>query len=226
MNKLRNMRAYLGGAMEFADGMGVDWRREWKQNDWGVCWLDPTDKPIDIGLEDIENHARRKKLKKDGQFDTVAKEMRKVRCVDLRMVDISDFLIFNIDIDIHTCGTYEEITTANRQKKPIICRIKQGTEHTPDWLLGMLPWEMIFSSWNDVKVYLDNVDSGSDTRSFNRWMFFDFHGAESLASRLKECKTLQDIEEVIFGDYSELAYNASDILIDEFKYKLERIKKL
>ncbi len=176
MNRLKNMRAYLGGAMENAKGVGVDWRVEWKKHAWGCCWLDPCDKPIDIGIEDVENHGRRKKFKKMGQFKIVAEEMRAVRCVDLRMVDISDFLIFNIDVDIHTCGTYEEITTANRQKKPIICRIKQGVARTPDWLLGMIPWEMIFSSWGEVETYLHNIDNGRDTRTFNRWMFFDFHG--------------------------------------------------
>ena len=178
MNRLRNMRAYLGGAMENAPNIGVDWRVDFKtRNNWGCCWLDPCDKPIDIGIEDVENHERRKELKREGAFDQVSGEMRVIRCVDLRMVDISDFLIFNIDVEIHTVGTYEEITTANRQKKPIICRIKQGKSRTPDWLLGMIPHEMIFSTWTGVVRYLDDVDSGNDTRTFNRWMFFDFHGA-------------------------------------------------
>lgn len=178
MNKLKNMRAYLGGAMENAAGLGIDWREDFKKRmDFSVTWLDPTDKPIDIGIEDIKNHGRRKELKREGLFNTVAEEMRLIRCVDLRMVDISDFLIFNIDVSIHTCGTYEELTTANRQKKPIICRIKQGKSHCPDWLLGMIPHEMIFSTWGEVETYLAIINTGSDTRTFNRWMFFDFHGS-------------------------------------------------
>lgn len=189
MNKLKHMRGYLGGAMENAVNVGVGWRVDFKERmDFGVCWLDPCDKPIDIGIEDVENHERRKQLKTAGEFGIVANEMRAVRCVDLRMVDISDFLIFNIDVDIHTVGTYEEITTANRQKKPIICRIKQGVSRTPDWLLGMIPWQMIFSSWKGVEDYLRMIDDGADERTFNRWMFFDFHGetVPSLVSRIEE----------------------------------------
>ena len=179
MNRLRNMRAYLGGAMEFAEGLGIDWRQKIMSDlaGLGVVWLDPTNKPIDIGIEDIENHERRKQLKKDGHFDQVAKEMRMVRCVDLRMVDISDFLIFNIDVSVHTCGTYEETTTANRQKKPIICRIKQGKENTPDWLLGKIPHEMIFSTWSEVYNYLYCVHSCVDRMTFKRWYFFDLNGS-------------------------------------------------
>jgi hypothetical protein len=180
------MRCYLGGAMEFADGMGVEWRDYLKQrlNYLNVTWLDPTDKPISIGIEDVENHDRRKQLKRQGEFDIVAQEMRLVRCVDLRMIDISDFDIFNIDVSIHTCGTYEETTTANRQKKPIIARIKQGKAHTPDWLLGKIPHEMIFSTWDEVEQYLHFVDSGQDERTFKRWYFFDFHGGTAVPDDL------------------------------------------
>lgn len=173
MNKLTGMRAYLGGAMENALGCGVDWRKKFKERmGFGVTWLDPTDKPIDLGFEDVENHERRIELKKQREFGIVADEMRVVRRVDLRMVDISDFLIFNIDVDIHTCGTYEEVTRANNQKKPIIVKMQQGVERTPDWLLGMIPYEMIFSTWGQVEMYLKRVDIGHDTRTFGRWMFF------------------------------------------------------
>lgn len=229
MNKLRNMRGYLGGAMENAPGTGVDWRVEWKQHDWGVVWLDPCDKPIDIGIEDVENHERRKELKKNSNFDIVAKEMRLIRCVDLRMVDISDFLIFNIDVDIHTCGTYEEITTANRQKKPIICRIKQGKAGTPDWLLGVIPHKMIFSNWLGVESYLHGINNGHDARTFNRWMFFDFHG-DTLRDRLLDCINkggiLRDIERIIEGEKERLASDIKLILADSDGNKLRKIWEL
>ena len=84
--------------------------------------------------------------------------MKEIRNVDLRMVDISDFIIANIDLDVHACGTYEEIVTANRQKKPIIVRMKQGKSHAPDWLLGMLgsSHNMIFETLLDT--FLTEVD--------------------------------------------------------------------
>jgi len=58
--------------------------------------------------------------------------MKQIRPVDLRMVDICDFLVVNLDLQVHACGTYEELFWANRMKKPVLIRIEQGIEHTPD----------------------------------------------------------------------------------------------
>ena len=117
-----------------------------------VLWLDPTRKPINIGVEDLENRALRQKAKRAGDFEFVRNQMKQIRPVDLRMVDICDFLVVNIDLDVHATGTYEELYWGNRMKKPCVVRIAQGVEHTPDWLFGTLPFEMIFSTWDEVKI--------------------------------------------------------------------------
>ena len=155
---------------------GVGWRNE--IGDWlrsrGVIVLDPCNKPIDIGLEDAENRQLRRDLKARGDYAAVAKDMRVIRCVDLRMVDLSDALVVNIDVEVHACGTYEELTLANREKKPIIVHIEQGKQNTPDWLLGMLPDEMIFSNWEEVHRYLHHIDSDPEVDHMKRWMFFHY----------------------------------------------------
>ena len=176
MNRLKGMRGYLGGAMEFVGDLGVEWRRMLIEDTkkLGILWLDPTNKPIDIGIEDIENHEARKKLKKERHWDEVANTMKIIRCVDLRMVDISDFLIINLDIDVHTSGTYEELYLANRQKKPIILHIKQGKESCPDWLFATLPHQMIFSTWFGVLDYLEHINSDPIIEHRKRWYFFTF----------------------------------------------------
>ena len=137
----------------------------------GVVVFDPANKPIDIGVEDIEGREERRRWKANGEYNKIADSMRVIRNTDLRMVDISDFLVVNLDLDIHPCGTYEELFLANRQKKPIILRIKQGKSETPDWLLGTIPHETIFSTWDEVRDYLDLVDKGE--AKDKRWMFFD-----------------------------------------------------
>jgi hypothetical protein len=65
---------------------GEGWRRDIVRNlpHLGINWLDPTNKPIDIGKEDDESRAVRRRAKKDGDWDTVSKEMKPIRCVDLR----------------------------------------------------------------------------------------------------------------------------------------------
>lgn len=176
MNRLLHARGYLCGAMDrVADG-GEEWRVKLQHElaDLGIFWLDPTHKPIDIGLEDAENRAMVGRYKVAGMFAEAGEAYKAVRHVDLRMVDISDFLVVNIDLDVHACGTYEETFLANRQKKPIILRVEQGKVHTPNWLLATIPHQMIFSTWDEVIAYLRYIAADNNVDTFNRWAFFDF----------------------------------------------------
>ena len=172
-NRIKGLRTYLCGPMDRVPDGGVGWRRSVGQYlmTRGVIVFDPSNKPIDIGVEDFDSRDKRNKWKKNGDYDRVAETMKIIRNTDLRMVDISDFLVVNLDLDTHPCGTYEELFLANRQKKPIILRVKQGKELAPDWLFGTIPHETIFSTWEEVKDYLDLIDSGN--LNDKRWMFFD-----------------------------------------------------
>jgi len=184
MNRLFGMRTYLVGAMDRVEDGGSEWREklEPELNKLGVVVFNPCNKAIPLANEDEVSRIRRRKYKSAGAYNSAVEEMKEIRNVDLRMVDISDFIIVNIDLDVHACGTYEEITTANRQKKPIIVRVKQGKSHTPDWLLGMLgsSHDMIFSTWEEVLGYLGEVNSCSphlvdNINHHGRWVFFDLH---------------------------------------------------
>ena len=99
--------------------------------------------------------------------------MKVIRRVDLRLVDISDFLIVNLDLEIHPCGTYEEIFTANRCKKPIIIHMEQGKNKAPDWIFGTIPHQMIFSNWENLKSYLLHINSDKNIECYKRWQFFN-----------------------------------------------------
>jgi len=57
---------YLCGAMDRVTDGGVGWRQDLIQSlkDLKILWLDPTRKPIDIGVEDLENRALRHKAKR------------------------------------------------------------------------------------------------------------------------------------------------------------------
>jgi len=178
MNRLALNRGYLCGAMDRVTDGGVGWRQDLIQSlkDLKILWLDPTRKPIDIGVEDLENRALRQKAKRAGDFEFVRRQMKQIRPVDLRMVDICDFLVVNIDLDVHACGTLEELFWGNRMKKPVLVRVEQGIAHTPDWLFGTLPFEMIFSTWDQVKTYLRHIAHDPVIDRLNRWYFFDWMG--------------------------------------------------
>jgi len=175
-NRLWGMRCYLIGAMDRVPDNGVGWRRRITPflNSLGVVTLDPTDKPIDIGLENAESREFRHKLKDMELYDELAKEIKLLRVVDLRMVDMSDFLIVHIDTDFHACGTYEEGSWANRLKNPILIHCEQGKAGMPDWMFGMIPHHHMFTTWTDLCKYLWEVHTAPKVDTYKRWMFFDY----------------------------------------------------
>jgi nucleoside 2-deoxyribosyltransferase len=175
MNRLKNQRVYLAGAMDRVSDRGSTWRDNITPflKELGVVVFNPINKPTDVGLEDHDSHQIKTKLKSMERYDELSSMMKTIRSVDLRLVDISDFMIVNLDLDVHPCGTYEEIFWANRQKKSIIVHMVQGKQQAPDWLFGTIPHEMIFSSWDEIKNYLTEIHSCSEIKTFNRWYFFN-----------------------------------------------------
>jgi nucleoside 2-deoxyribosyltransferase len=175
MNRLNNQRVYLAGAMDRVADRGNGWRDNITPflQSLNIIVFNPIKKPTVIGQEDEVTHKHKIKLKNAGKYDELSQLMKTIRSVDLRLVDISDFLIVNLDLDIHPCGTYEEIFWANRQKKPIVIHMVQGKENAPDWLFGTVPHKMIFSSWDDIKSYLSEINSQKEINTYNRWYFFN-----------------------------------------------------
>jgi nucleoside 2-deoxyribosyltransferase len=174
MERLKNQRVYLAGAMDRVPDRGSTWRDNITPflNELGIVVFNPISKPTDIGLEDKDTHAIKTKLKEKARYDELTAIMKTIRSVDLRLVDISDFLIVNLDLNTHPCGTLEEIFWANRQKKPIIIHMVQGKNHTPDWLFGTIPHQMIFSTWDEIKSYLQHINTSENIDSHKRWYFF------------------------------------------------------
>jgi hypothetical protein len=157
---------------------GVEWRQDIQTAlaDLQICWLDPTDKPTAIGRETLATKQQMIVARAEADYEAVTELMKVIRCVDLRMTDISDFLIVNLDPAVPTFGTLEEIANANRQKKPVILRIVGGKQNTPLWLLAMLPHKLIFSEWSEVHKYLRHIAHDDVIDRLNRWYFFNFTG--------------------------------------------------
>lgn len=173
-NRLKNQRVYLAGAMDRVADRGNGWRDNITPflESLGIIVFNPIKKPTSVGSEDESTHKLKIHLKNIENYDELSLIMKTIRSVDLRLVDISDFLIVNLDLDIHPCGTYEEIFWANRQKKPIIIHMVQGKQSAPDWLFGTIPHQMIFSNWDDIKTYLNTIHTENIINTRNRWCFF------------------------------------------------------
>lgn len=174
-NRLTNQRVYLAGAMDRVADRGNGWRDNITPflEKLGVIVFNPIKKPTIIGQEDERTHRYKIKLKAEKKYDELSELMKVIRSVDLRLVDISDFLIVNLDLDVHPCGTYEELFLANRSKKPVVVHIEQGKNKTPDWLFGTIPHQMIFSTWVEVKTYLEHIHTYAEIDHYNRWRFFN-----------------------------------------------------
>jgi hypothetical protein len=177
MGRLKGTRIYLAGPIDRVSDNGVGWRNSITPflHDLGVQVFDPCNKPISIGLENAENRKYRQILKEEGKFEELAKEIKLLRIIDLRMSDLSDFLIVYINTDIHLCGTYEELFWANRLKRPILVFCEQGIRGIPDWLFGVLPWKMFFNNLEEIKDYLQKLDNiNIPVEHYKRWTFFDY----------------------------------------------------
>jgi len=163
MNVLKDSSCYLAGPIDKASDYGKGWRNSITPflKELGVKIFNPCDKPSHLLNESAESVQHRNRLKLCGKFDEVSKLVKEIRNIDLRMVDMCDFLIVHLDNNIRTCGTWEELFTANRNKKPILVHIEQGKVNVPDWLLGTIPHEFIFSRWQDLKNYLVEANIGN-----------------------------------------------------------------
>ena len=100
MNRLNKQRAYLAGAIDREADRGKGWRDNITPflNNLGVTVFNPLIKPGEIGKEDENTSSLKKQLKKERRYDELYKVMKAIRGVDLRLVDISDFLIVNLEI--------------------------------------------------------------------------------------------------------------------------------
>ena len=173
MNRLKKSRVYLAGAIDRVLDRGMGWRDSISPflKNLEIHINDPLKKLGDLGIEDSITHLKKKALKETQDYENLSFLMKEIRRIDLRLVDISDFLIVNLDLDTHPCGTYEEIFWANRQKKPIIIHMEQGKRNAPDWLFGAIPHDMIFSNWEEIKEYLLYINECPYIETFDRWYF-------------------------------------------------------
>lgn len=178
MNRLLGHSTYLAGPIDHAHDLGIGWRKEltpWLQTR-GIGVLDPCDKPSDFGSETPETFHAIRKSKEDGDFDTTSSMMNPIFSIDLHLVDLSNFVILYIDNKIHMCGSYLEAAHAALGKKPVIVCCEQGKIGVPNSLFGIgLRHKMFFSSWDEVKAYIDHIAFDETIDTLGKWRFIDYN---------------------------------------------------
>lgn len=156
--------------MQYADGRG--WRKlitpDLKKME--VTVFNPYSKPfIDEAKEDELTRKALLELMEQEKFEVVAERMKPVRNFDLRLCDLSDFLVAHIIPDVASWGSAEELVTACRMKKPVFISIEGGRKKTPLWLLGMFPPKYIYNNVNEIVDMLKKIDSGEKVIDSDKW---------------------------------------------------------
>ena len=136
-NLLNGARAYLSGPMDFVASRAHEkeygWRNRMRQflTHYGVTVFNPWHKPLVRGLSGYgEEDQRSSELKRLWTFKPghegaqararVSADYSETVHIDLRMVDISDFVIAYCPTTIYSVGTPHEIIVATQQHKPVL----------------------------------------------------------------------------------------------------------
>lgn len=166
MSNLDNAIIYLAGPINYAKDDGTQWRNDFKREisiiNPLIKVIDPTDKPEDpkINSNASEEKAYARKLRTKSRWNELKDYVKKYRHMDLRYVDASDCIVVYINTDVHMCGTYDEVFTAERQQKPILAIVEGGLEKLPDWMFAVLDLNTIFSSLKSCLFYLECLNNG------------------------------------------------------------------
>lgn len=172
---LSDMMVFLSGPIEKTNDDGVGWRNYIKdkieEKEFNLKVFDPCDKPKGLGSEIGSEITKIKKLIKESRWSEVKRFVREFRRFDLRGVDTSNFIIVKIDTSVHTCGTYDEIFTAEREGKPILVILgdNQKKEDLPSWLFAFINPEEIFQTEDDCIEYLEKINN-NEINLDNRWV--------------------------------------------------------
>ena len=136
-NLIEGTRVYLSGPMDFVPSRSNErkygWRRRVSQflRSFGAVVFDPWYKPLVKGLGVYgEEGEGAEKIRESWTFDpgpngakarsNCAKMFWKTLHVDLRMVDLSDFVIACCPTNLYSVGTPHEVALARQQRKPVL----------------------------------------------------------------------------------------------------------
>mgnify|MGYP003133445017 CR=1 FL=1 len=177
VNKLNGLRCYLAGPIDHADDDGKGWRvktQKWleKRN---AYVFNPCAKPISYQQykEIDEEKTKMMALKSSGRYFELTQRMKEIVHVDLRMVDVSDFVIVYLNPEVKMFGTIHELITSLQQRKPTLVVVEGGKSKAPNWLFGLMDYNFMFDSFKELYEFLTHIDEEFIQADLSRWVFFE-----------------------------------------------------
>ena len=176
MERLNGLRCYLAGPIDAAEDDGVGWRKDLTKflRPLGITVFDPCKKPLAYAqYKEVEEEKRKMMhLKETGRYFELTQRMKDIVHVDLRMVVVSDFLIIYLDMDVRMFGTIHELLNSLAQRKPTLVVIEGGRAQAPNWLFGIMDYNFMFDSFEDLQIFLEQINDGTIGGDLSRWVFF------------------------------------------------------
>jgi hypothetical protein len=173
---LHNTKCYLIGNLE-ATKDASQWRehatKELKKI--GVKCFDPNKTHfVNQTTETEEDRRKLKEKRNEGDWQFIASYMKDVIRKDLRYVDLSTFLIANLEPDNPTYGTIHEIIQASLQSKPVLFHIEDKRKF-PLWLAGLVDMDLVWESWDPLFDYLRALNNGEKYADPKYWKLLKTH---------------------------------------------------
>jgi len=172
-NLLKHTRCYLLGGMQYVKD-GKTWRVKVKDalKDRNITFFDPYFKPFihDIPEDDCSRNEMLHWIETE-QYDLVTQRMKMVRGYDLRLVDLSDWFICNINPNVASWGTAEELSVIVREQKPVFIVIDspKGKKDVPLWILSMVQHKYIYDTLDEAINTIKAIDDGIVKMSSDKW---------------------------------------------------------
>jgi hypothetical protein len=170
MNYLKDKSVYLCGPLHSCSNDGRNWRESItpRLTSYGIKVEDPTKRTINGVGEIGKDKVLFQQLIKEKKFAEAKEKFWPLCRADLRSVDKADFLILNYDAAIASVGTWNEVTNAVGQKKPILLKYDESQLEKlfNVWVLTYIKDGCMFSNWDDMFEYLDKVDKGIFNTSY------------------------------------------------------------
>jgi len=167
---LAGTKTYLAGNLEYSDE-SLSWRDlvETELSNLEIICLSPIKRTFDKQMvETKEDRERLKLIRQNGEWDEVASYMKEVVKKDLRLIDLSDFVIFNFEFEKPTFGTMHELVVAEQQRKPIFVTCRD-LKLVPLWIMGLIDKKYFYRSITDVIEAVRKINSGEQSIDSDRW---------------------------------------------------------
>lgn len=166
---LYNTTCTVIGPMQYADGRTVRQRLKREMGKYGITVYDHYKKPfISAAEEDEVTRLQFKRWLENEEYDKLS-EKKHIRTFDLKLIDISDFIVVIFDPLTLTIGTWEEFFWANRLKKPIFFVNTGGKKNTPYWIFWTIPHKYIYSSIEEMLFVINKINNGEHPIDNARW---------------------------------------------------------